>query len=74
MGSNNLSVEITADIASLQQKFAVARAETAALGAEMSKLAKQSAAGTLDVAGQSQFAQIAQDYLKAKSAAAGYSE
>lgn len=73
MGGNNLSVRITADVVDLQQKFATARAEASSLSSEMTKLAKASAAGTLDSAGQSAFAQIAQQYLQAKSAAAGYS-
>lgn len=70
MGGNNLSVKITADVVDMQQKFAVARAEASALSSEMNKLAKESAGGgQID---SSKFAQLAQGYLQAKTAAAGY--
>jgi hypothetical protein len=58
MGSN-LSVKITADVIDMQQKFAVARAEAAALGSELNKLAKEAAAGSLGAADSSRFAQLA---------------
>lgn len=69
---NNLSTKVTADIVDLQQKFAVARAETSALSAEMNKLAKESAAGALDSAGTSRFAEVAQQFLQTRTAAAAY--
>jgi hypothetical protein len=47
--SSNLQVKITADIVDLQGKFGIAKAETAALGAEISKLNRLQQAGTFTV-------------------------
>lgn len=70
--SNNLSIRVTADVSELQQKFAIARAETQALNSEFSNLAKQSAAGSLDAAGVARFQQLSGDLLAARTQAAGY--
>lgn len=70
--SNNLSVKITADVVDLQTKFGIAKAETQALSAEFNNLAKQSAAGSLDAAGQARFQQLSGDLLAARTQAAGY--
>jgi hypothetical protein len=73
MSDSNLAVRITADIAELQVKFAVAKAEVAGLTSEMNKLAKASASGLIDPAGSARLQQVAGDMLAAKQQAAGYS-
>lgn len=70
MSGSNLSVKITADIVDLQTKFAVAKAEVSGLTGEMNKLARASAAGVIDSAGQAKLQQVAGDLLHAKSNAA----
>lgn len=72
MSGNNLSVRITADIVDLQTKFAVAKAEVSGLTAEMNKLARASAAGTIDSAGTARLQQLAGDLIQARSATQGY--
>lgn len=72
--ANNLSVSVTADVADLQSKFAIARAETNALTAEMNKLAKASAAGIIDPAGSARLQQVAGDMLRARGQAAGFAD
>ena len=71
-GGSNLSVKITADVVELQTKFAIARAEVSGLTTEMNKLARASAAGTIDAAGSAKLTQLAGDMLHARSEAAGY--
>src|SRR5579884_1016201 len=65
--ANNLSVEVTAKVTDLQSKFAIARAEANSLGQEMNKLAKESAAGIIDPAGEAKLQQIAADFVHAKN-------
>lgn len=72
MSGNNLAVKITADIVDLQTKFAVAKAEVSGLTAEMNKLARASAAGTIDSAGTARLQQLAGDLIAARSATQGY--
>jgi hypothetical protein len=72
--SNNLSVKITADVVDLQAKFAVAKAEVNGLASEMNKLAKASATGMIDSAGQARLQQVAGDFLHAKETAAQLSD
>lgn len=67
---NNISVAVAADVTDLQVKFAVAKAETSALTTEMNKLARQSAAGIIDPAGQAKLQEIAGDLIKARAEAA----
>lgn len=74
MAGNNLSTKVTADVVDLQTKFAIAKAETNALASEMNKLARQSAAGIIDPAGQARLQQVAEDMLHAKSAASDLAE
>lgn len=69
---NNLAIKVTADIIDLQSKFAVARAEVSGLTSELNKLAKESAKGTIDTAGQARLQQLAGDLLHAKSQAGQY--
>ena len=68
--ANNLAVKITADVVELQTKFAVARAEVSNLTSEMNKLAKQSAAGIIDSAGQAKLQELAGDLVRARQEAA----
>ncbi len=70
MSGNNLSVKITADVVDLQTKFAVARAEVSGLSSELNKLARASASGVIDSAGQSRLQQLAGDFAAAKTSAA----
>src|SRR5207237_850159 len=63
------SVKITADVADITAKFAVARAEAAALTAEMNKLARATAAGTIDPAGSARLNAAAGAMLQAKQRA-----
>lgn len=63
---NALAVKISADVVELQTKFAVARAETNALTAEMNKLARAAAAGNLDAGGTARMQQLAGDMLQAR--------
>lgn len=72
MSDNTLAVKITADIVDLQTKFAVAKAEVNGLTSEMNKLAKASAAGTIDAAGTQRLQQFAGDLLAARQASQGY--
>jgi hypothetical protein len=72
--ANALAVSITANIVDLQTKFGVAKAETNALASEFNKLARASAAGSLDAAGQARFQQVASDMLHARQAAAALGE
>src|SRR6185312_8066227 len=71
--SNNLRVQITADVVDLQTKFGIAKAETQALQSEFNSLAKASAAGPLDAASQAKYQQLAGDLLAARTEAASYS-
>ena len=61
--SNNLEVKITADVADLQAKCAIARSEASSLGQELNKLAKQSSTGLLDSSGQAQLQAVAADFV-----------
>lgn len=70
--SSNLSVRVTADVVDLQTKFAVAKAEVSGLTAEMNKLARASAAGTIDSAGTARLQQLAGDLIQARAATQGY--
>lgn len=72
MSDNNIAVKITADIVDLQTKFAVAKAEVNGLTSEMNKLAKASAAGTIDAAGTARLKQFAGDLLAARQESARY--
>ena len=72
--ASNLSVKVAADVVDLQTKFAVAKAEVQGLSAEMNKLARASAAGTLDSGGAAKLQQIAGDFLKAKTQAGSYAK
>lgn len=72
MSGNNLSVKITADIVDLQTKFAVAKAEVNGLTAEMNKLARASASGMIDSAGQTRLKQLAGDLIAARTQAGQY--
>jgi hypothetical protein len=67
--SSNLSVKITADIADMQAKFAVAKAEVSGLSAEMNKLARASAAGMGPEVSQ-RLQQVSGDFIAAKTQAA----
>src|ERR1700733_12238785 len=69
--ANTLAVTITAEITDLQAKFAIARAQTNALTAEMNKLARQSAAGLIDPAGSARLQQVAGEMLQARAATSG---
>jgi hypothetical protein len=71
--SNNLSVSVSADVTELITKFAIAKAETSALTAEMNKLARATVAGTIDSAGTAKMQQLAGDMLHARTTAAGLS-
>src|SRR5579863_260536 len=70
--SSNLSVKITADVADLQSKFAIAKAQTNGLSVELNKLARAAAAGTIDPAASQRMQQLSGDLLHAKGEAAGY--
>src|SRR5581483_10062995 len=70
--ANNLSVKVTADIVDLQTKFAVAKAEVSGLTSEMNKLAKASATGVIDPAGQQRLQQLAGDLIHARSETGQY--
>jgi hypothetical protein len=67
---NTLAVKATADVVDLQAKFAIARAETNSLASEMNKLAKQSAAGLLDPAGDQQLRAVAASLVEARGRSA----
>src|SRR5437762_6319189 len=67
--ADNLSVKITADVADLTAKFAVARAEASALTSEMNKLARATAAGTIDPAGSARLNAAAGSMLQARQRA-----
>lgn len=67
MGSN-LNVKVTADVADLQSKFAVAKAEVAGLSAELNKLARASAAGMGPEVSQ-RLQQVSGDFVAAKTQA-----
>ena len=67
--ADSLSVRITADIADLTAKFAVARAEASALTSEMNKLARATAAGTIDPAGSARLNAAAGAMLQARQRA-----
>jgi hypothetical protein len=71
VSDSNLSVKITADVAQLQTKFAIARAEVNGLTSEMNKLAKASAQGIIDPAGSARLQQVAGDMLHARQTTAG---
>jgi hypothetical protein len=70
MSDSNLNVKITADIAQMTAQFAVAQANVRSLTSEVNKLAKASAAGTIDAAGQQQLQQFAGNLVAAKNRAA----
>jgi hypothetical protein len=72
--SNNLSVKVTADVADLTAKFAIARANVSALTSEVNSLARASAAGTIDPAGTAKLQQFATDLVHAKANAAALSQ
>jgi hypothetical protein len=74
LSGSNLSVKITADTTDVQVKFALARAETSALSAELRKLASASAGGIIDSAAQTKLQQVAGDLLHARSNAAALAE
>src|SRR5437879_6821 len=67
--ADNLSFKITADVADLTAKFAVARAEASALTSEMNKLARATAAGTIDPAGSARLNAAAGAMLQARQRA-----
>jgi hypothetical protein len=69
---SNLAVRITADVVDLQTKFAVAKAEVQGLTSEMNKLARASAAGTIDTAGTQRLQQLSASLIAARSTAAGF--
>lgn len=70
---NNISVAVSADVTDLQVKFAVAKAETTGLTSEMNKLARQSAQGIIDPAGQAKLQEVAGDLIKARAETAALS-
>lgn len=70
MSDHNLAIKITADIADLQSKFILAKAEVTGLTTEMNKLAKASSAGSLSIV-PGAFQQMAGDLVAAKQQAAG---
>jgi hypothetical protein len=74
MSDNTLAVKFTADVIDLQAKSAVAKAELSGITSELNKLAKESAKGIIDEAGEARLRSLAEDLLKAKSAAAELSE
>ena len=67
--ADTLSVKITADIAEMQAKFAVARAEAAGLTRELNQLARATAAGTIDPAGSARLNAAAGAMLQARQRA-----
>jgi hypothetical protein len=69
MSDSNLAVKITADVADLQVKFAIAQATTRGLTSEMNKLAAVSAKGIIDPAGSAKLQQVAGDLLHARGEA-----
>jgi hypothetical protein len=70
--TSNLSVKVTADVVDLQTKFGIAKAETNALSAEFNKLARASAAGTIDAGGSARLQQLAGDLLATRTQMQGY--
>lgn len=70
--SNNLKIQVTADVVDLQTKFGIAKAETQALQTEFNGLAKTAAAGPLDAAAQAKYQQLAGDLLAARTQTAAY--
>ncbi len=66
---SNLDVKATMDVADLQAKSAVAKAEMQAIGAELRKLAAESAKGLLDEAGVQKLQQAAADFVEVKGRA-----
>jgi hypothetical protein len=68
--SNNLAVKVSADVADMTAKFAIAKASVNALSSELNALAKQSAAGVIDAAGSARLQQVAGDFVHAKEGAA----
>ena len=71
--ANNLEIKISADVAELQAKFAIARAEANSLSSELNKLARASAGGIVDPASASRMQQVATQMLSARGAAASLS-
>lgn len=69
-----LETKVTADIVDLQAKFAVAKAEYAALQSQMRQLASESAKGLLDPAGEAQLRAVAEEFLHAKETARQFQE
>src|SRR3984885_10636600 len=69
---NTLSISVTAEIADLQAKFAVAQASVRSLNSEMMALARQSAKGMLDPAGSAQLKEGAGQLLTARAQAEGF--
>jgi hypothetical protein len=65
--SSNIEIRITADVVELQAKFAVARAESSALTAELNKLARQAATGGMTDQLKAQLTQAAEGMLQAKA-------
>ena len=72
MGGNNLSIKITADVVDMQTKFAVARAEANGLTSEMNKLARASAAGTINSEGSARLRELAGQLLQARTQVGSY--
>jgi hypothetical protein len=72
--SNNLSVKVTADVADLNAKFAVASATANALGSDLRKLAAASASGIIDPAGAAKLQQVSGDFVVAKNRVAAMRE
>ena len=67
--ASNVDVKITADVVDLQAKFAVAKAESSALTAELNKLARQAAAsgGTMSSELRTSLTQAAEAAVRAKA-------
>ncbi len=67
--ASNVDVKITADVVDLQAKFAVAKAESQALTAELNKLARQAAAagGTMSSELRTSLTQAAEAAVRAKA-------
>jgi hypothetical protein len=64
--ADTISVKITADVVDLQAKFAVAKAESQALTAELNKLARQAAQGGMTDALKAELDKAAEAALNAK--------
>lgn len=69
---SSLAIAVTADIADLQAKFAVAQATVRSLNSEMVALARQTAKGMIDPAGAARLKEVSGELLNARAQAEGF--